>query len=86
MHPLNIRKHFHVNIGKLGLRPAKTKVFKKREDANTYARTLAKKEAKKFGKPFKGGSFGSSSLAFYAIDKNCIEVIRCNESGTKHRE
>ncbi len=86
LHPLNVRKHFHVNIGRLGYHHTQSKVFKSREDANAWARETAKKEAKERGVPFKGGSFGSNSLAFYAIADRYVEVKRCEEHGVKHRE
>ena len=87
LHPLNVRKHFHVNIGKMGSsHHTQSKVFKSRDDANAWARQMAKKESEQRGKPFKGGSFGSNSLAFYAIADRYVEVKRCEEHGPKHRE
>ena len=86
LHPLNVRKHFHVNVGKLGRQHTQSKVFKNREDANACARQMAKKESKERGLPFKGGNFGSNSLAFYAIGDRYVEVKRCEEHGTRHRE
>lgn len=85
LHPLNIRKHFHVNVGKLGGRLTTLRIFRTREDANKFARQTAAKEAKISGQSFRGGSFGNTSLAFYAIDNKCVEVKKCEEPGYKHR-
>lgn len=85
LHPLNVRKHFHVNVGKLGSQLTTSKIFRSREEANKFARQVAVKESKTLNKPFMGGSFGSSSLAFYAVGNRCVKVERCEEPGPKHR-
>lgn len=87
MHPLNIRKHFHVYYGLMGsIARKKSIVLRTRDDANVYARKTAKEVSLKTKMPYKGGNFGSSSLAFYAIGSEYVEVVACNESGLRHRQ
>lgn len=80
MHPLNVRRHYHVGRGLIGYGSESVESFTNKDKANAYARECAKNEHKTSGQPYQGGCFGSNGLAYYIVGSvEYVEVKACEK-------